>query len=203
MSRAYGGRTADARAAERRERLMSAGMRMWADGGWAAVTVRGVCAGAGLTERYFYESFADREALLLAILDDSTEETIAAVLRAVEQAPPVPLEQLRAAIGAFVYRVRDDPRHAKLALTEPVGSPALQERRRAAAARFVDLITAQVGRRLGDDDGVRRRLNLAAQFCVGGLTELLVRWLSGDLDADAEEIVDRSSRIFEAVLTLR
>ncbi|WP_278258124.1 TetR family transcriptional regulator [Nocardioides convexus] len=54
--RRYGGKTAEQRRAERREALLAAAVDIWQESGWAAVTMRGVCARAGLTDRYFYES---------------------------------------------------------------------------------------------------------------------------------------------------
>ncbi|NMK70807.1 TetR/AcrR family transcriptional regulator, partial [Staphylococcus capitis] len=40
----WGGRTAAQRRAERRERLVGAAQEIWIEQGWAAVTMRGVCA---------------------------------------------------------------------------------------------------------------------------------------------------------------
>ncbi|WP_214368162.1 TetR/AcrR family transcriptional regulator [Pseudonocardia sp. H11422] len=195
--RTYGGRDAAARTAERRASLMDAGLRMWSDGGWAAVTVRGVCAAAGLTERYFYQSFTDREALLLAIFDASLDDTLAAVLAAMETAPGTPAGQLRAAIGAFVGRISDDPRHA-VGLVEPIGSPALRRHRRAASTGFAELVAARAGALTPDAD--QDRLRAAARFCVGGLTELIICWLDGDRPSGPDEIVEHGVRLFQAAL---
>ncbi|HET6290833.1 MAG TPA: TetR family transcriptional regulator, partial [Amycolatopsis sp.] len=63
-SRRYSGKTADERRAERRLALLGAALDIWQEQGWAAVTMRGVCARANLTDRYFYESFANRDVLL-------------------------------------------------------------------------------------------------------------------------------------------
>ena len=41
--------------------------------GAAAATMRATCREAALTERYFYESFANRDELLVAVLDDGPE----------------------------------------------------------------------------------------------------------------------------------
>ena len=60
--RRYGGLTAEERRAERRARLVRAATEIWVAEGWAAVSMRAVCARAGLTDRYFYEEFGNREA---------------------------------------------------------------------------------------------------------------------------------------------
>lgn len=65
--RPYGGRTQADRAAERRRRFIDAGIQVFGQYGYRAATVRGLCAQAGLTDRYFYESFDSVLALLEAV----------------------------------------------------------------------------------------------------------------------------------------
>jgi AcrR family transcriptional regulator len=64
--RLYGGLSADKRRADRRARLIEAAVRVYGKVGYRNATVKAVCAAAELTERYFYESFANSEALLVA-----------------------------------------------------------------------------------------------------------------------------------------
>ena len=64
--RLYGGLSAEERRAERRARLIEAGVKVYGEVGYRNATVKAVCAAAELTERYFYESFANSEALLVA-----------------------------------------------------------------------------------------------------------------------------------------
>src|SRR5579872_7202432 len=59
----------DARQAARRQRLLDAAFELLGTEGLTATTVRGVCARAGLHTRYFYESFADVDALVVALFD--------------------------------------------------------------------------------------------------------------------------------------
>src|SRR5262249_28213268 len=49
------------RHAVRRDELITAGVELLGGESGPALTVRAVCRQAGLTERYFYESFTDRE----------------------------------------------------------------------------------------------------------------------------------------------
>ena len=101
-ARPYGGVSADDRRADRRARLIEAGLEVLGDRGWAGTTVRGVCAEAGLSERYFYESFGDRDRLLAAIFDSVAADAAKAVLTAVEAAPHDAAAKARAGIDAFV-----------------------------------------------------------------------------------------------------
>ncbi|MPY81303.1 MAG: TetR family transcriptional regulator [Actinophytocola sp.] len=64
---AWGGLSAVDRRAQRRAQLLAAGLEVFGTVGYAGTSVRQICRVAGLTERYFYESFGAREGLLLAI----------------------------------------------------------------------------------------------------------------------------------------
>jgi len=76
-ARAYGGRSQEIRVAERRERLMHAATRVYAQVGAESASVAAICAEAGLTARYFYESFPSRDALFLAVFREVTGRLIA------------------------------------------------------------------------------------------------------------------------------
>ena len=80
--RPYGGRDHDARVSERRERFIRAGVRVIGAAGYRAATVRALCAEAGLSNRYFYESFDSTEALLMAVYRQLMGECQAAILNA-------------------------------------------------------------------------------------------------------------------------
>jgi AcrR family transcriptional regulator len=188
-SRSYKGMPADERQAERRVRLLAAGRELWGDNGWAAVTMRGVCARASLNDRYFYENFADVEALLLAVYDEAVRDLVARTERAVAGAPADPVGQLRAVVAAFVHALADDPRGARIGLVDPAGSAALEQRRRGTYHLFADLtITATRPFLKPDIDAARLRMD--ALFALGGLGELVLTWLTGGLEASADDVVD-------------
>src|SRR6516225_11124270 len=65
-ARPYAGLAMEERVAARRARFIEAGIELFGTQGFRGATVRGVCAAAGLTDRYFYESFESLEALLVA-----------------------------------------------------------------------------------------------------------------------------------------
>src|SRR5262245_62037730 len=67
--RQYGGHSAEERRLARRERLIEAAIRVYGKVGYRTATVKAVCEAAELTERYFYESFASSEALLIAAFE--------------------------------------------------------------------------------------------------------------------------------------
>lgn len=184
----YGGVSATARREERRRRLMAAGLEVIGTRGWSAATVRAVCGEANLSSRFFYESFASVDELAVQLLDDVFEQTTTAVAAAVESAPRDPHFRNRVAIETFVHALTDDQRVARLAFVESLGNEALAARRLAMVNSAVDAVLGQVGdhRPAGVSATYRR---VVATVLIGGLAELLIGWMHGEVDADRDRIV--------------
>ena len=197
-ARTYGGLSGEQRTADRRERLLEAGLELLGRDGWKAATVRGVCAEAGLTERYFYESFANRDALLEAIFDRVSSEAAEAVLAAVEAAPHDARAKSRAAIGSFVELLTADPRRARAMLIESVSNPVLEPRREQAIRTFAGLLADQARRFYSAGKDSQLDAELTALALVGGLSELLVAWVDGRLEVGEDRLVDHCVELFVA-----
>src|SRR3954449_7388105 len=84
--RTYGGVSADERVAARREKLLDAGLELFGTRGFATTGVKDICREARLTDRYFYESFANSEALFLAVFDRLTDDLFGDVASAAGEA---------------------------------------------------------------------------------------------------------------------
>jgi AcrR family transcriptional regulator len=153
---------------------------------------------AGLTERYFYESFDDREALLVAVFDSVAERAATVVLEATAAAPHDARLRSRAAIGAFVGLVTGDPRLGRILLLEALGAEPLERRRREALRVFAQLIAAQAAAFYGDAAPEPVDAELTALALVGALAELLIVWLGGGLDVPLERLVDHCASLFVA-----
>jgi len=202
-SRRYAGASADERRARRRAALVEAGLDLLGTEGVSAMTVRAVCARAGLTERYFYESFAERDALILAVFDEVAAGGTAAIVSAVESAPADPHGTAVAAFGAFVEYLTEDRRRGRVLLLEAHGSEPLQ-RRRLEALRGFALLTVEHGRpRLGPSAPNETDALLTATVLVGGLAELLISWLNGDLDVPRERLVHHCAALLVAGAAVR
>jgi AcrR family transcriptional regulator len=196
--RPYRGETAEHRRSARRERLLAAGLDVLGEEGYAGTTVRGVCARARLTPRYFYESFDDLDGLLVAVFDRIVAEATAAVLAAVEAAPPDAHGMARAAIETFVRDLTDDPRRARIAFVEALGSEALMRRRFEAMRRFSRLVAAQGGDFYGAPGDGDPLADMTATVLVGGMAELLLTWLDGSLRMSRDELVADFTELFVA-----
>src|SRR6201990_1978358 len=84
--RRYGGRSAQERTEDRRERLVEAAISVLAAQGERA-TMTAICQEAGLTERYFYESFPNRDSALVAALERVSEEISGNAVRVLQETP--------------------------------------------------------------------------------------------------------------------
>jgi AcrR family transcriptional regulator len=197
-TRVWGGTTLDARRDARRRTLLEVGFELLGGQGSAAVTVRSVCRHAKLTDRYFYESFADREALLVAVYDEVAarfRDTLAeAVARHAGQRPDV---VVRAAVAAFVELVTDDTRLGRVLLLSPMTDAALSARAVGLMPMFAELLRAQLAvhaERAGAGAG-ELPLRMTATALIGALSNLFVRWLDGTLGATREQLTDYCVRL--------
>jgi AcrR family transcriptional regulator len=193
--RPYRGVSAEDRRAERRARLIDAALDVLGARGIANMTMTAVCTGAGLTERYFYESFRDRQDLLVAVFDACVHELDEAILAARASAGPALVDRMRASTGALVETLTDDPRKARL-YAESVGERALSSRR-AAAVRAYAALLADAMRELGGLHEERHRvpLELATLVLVGGIAEAILSWLDGTLVMSRAALIEECARL--------
>ncbi|MFC4003592.1 TetR/AcrR family transcriptional regulator [Prauserella oleivorans] len=196
--RTYGGVTGSDRQAERRAQLLEAGLELLgAVDGEHNLSVRGVCRQAGLAARYFYESFADRDAFAVAVYDHVVEDIAATTLEAVQAAPENARAKVRAGLTRLVRTIADDPRRGRLLFSPALNGTVLAARRVESTRMFVTLLGLQAREFYGM--GRSTRLEIASEMLVGGLAQTLTSWLNGTLPATEEEIVEYCAEHFLAV----
>jgi len=164
------------RAALRRDKLVAAGVQLLGDQGGPALTVRAVCRVAGLTEHYFYESFADRDEFVRAVYDDVCTRAMSALMSA---ATP------REAVERFVGLMVDDPVRGRVLLLAPAVEPVLARSGAEWMPSFIDLLQRKLTR-IGDPV----RQHMVAISLIGGLTALFTAYLDGRLAATREQFID-------------
>ena len=173
--RVYGGRTAEGRDAERRERLMVAGLEAFGTTGFQGTTIEQLCTAAGVSTRSFYDVFASREALLIALHDDINARALDAIVGALDAVESDDLHaRAVAAFTAYLDVITTDPRWVRITLRETVGaSPATYAARRDALGRFATFLHDELDR-LADAGSIPARDHtLTAVAVVGGLTALV------------------------------
>ena len=199
QGRRYSGRDAAERTHARRTALLAAALELFATQGYPATSVKQICRQARLTERYFYESFRDRHACLVALYGELADQMRTASTAAIEQAADRDLDEVaRCGLSAFIHYLTADPRRARVVLLEVVGvSAELEDRRHAVLSEFADLTTAvwlSRAERTKPTDPQR----LAAVGLVGAVNHMLVDWLHRGQPEAPAELVDTCSALFLA-----
>jgi AcrR family transcriptional regulator len=196
-ARTYRGITPSQRQAERRARLLEAGLELFGTVGYARTSIRAVSAAASLNSRYFYESFSSREDLLYHVYQQIVLDIFTKVGEAVARENTIEA-QARAGLTAGWTAVTEDRRKARIVAIEVVGVSEGLERLRRETRHALAQLTADRALSLARD--VRLRLDpvITARFLMGGIVELLADWINGDLDAPTDEVVDHFTALFTA-----
>jgi AcrR family transcriptional regulator len=189
-SEVWRGTTAAERSASRRDQLIEAALDIL--GSDETVTVRGVCARAALNARYFYESFEDVDALVVAVWDQVLAETTELGLLAIAAAENTAEAKTRAALDTSIRYVAGDPRRARVVLEASATHRAIAERRTAAISATAELMAAQAAAfyAIPPDDKLLRG---TAIMLTGGLVELVHAWHDGRLAITLDELVDQAT----------
>jgi len=201
--RLYAGLSAPQRRADRRARLLKAGLELFGTAGYHKTTIPHLCTTAGVTARHFYDEFASREALLRTVFDDISEamhERVVAVLR--EPFADV-RDRIRASNLTYFRYLTDDPRLARIYVLETLGvSAGLERHRRAKREALVKTLTraAQVLEQRGVPAPVDSRLFSAA--LAGGAHDLLLEWVLAERRPAVEKMVDTITTIWVRTLGL-
>lgn len=188
-ARVWGGTTLADRRAGRREKLLEAGLDLLGSEQVAAISVRAVCRHSHLTERYFYESFPDRDALVLAVYDavaDEAERVLAEATRGIDD----PVRVARTAVEAMVGLMLDDPRKGRVLLFAPVTEPQLTGR----GMRTVPSVIARVREHLSPGVSEADRAMIATGL-IGALMGLFHAFLAGTLGVTRQEFVEHCVRL--------
>jgi AcrR family transcriptional regulator len=164
------------RQTRRRDDLIAAGVQLLGDADGPAVTVRAVCRQAGLTERYFYESFTDRDDFIRAIYDDVC--TRAMSLLATASTP-------RDAVEQFVAMVVDDPVRGRVLLLAPTVEQVLVRSGADWMPSFIELLQRKLT--AITDPAIQK---MTATGLIGGLTALFTAYIDGRLTASREQFID-------------
>jgi AcrR family transcriptional regulator len=160
----------------RRDELIAAGVDVLGGDDGSTVTVRAVCRTAGLTERYFYESFTDRDEFVRAVYDHVCSTAMSALTSSTTP---------RDAVERFVALVVDDPVRGRVLLIAPEREPVLTKSGAEWMPSFIELLQHKLTRIT--DPAVQA---MVATGLVGALTALFTAYLNGRLTTTREQFID-------------
>jgi AcrR family transcriptional regulator len=169
----------ESRHALRRDNLIAAGVQLLGSERGPALTVRAVCRKAALTERYFYESFSDRDEFVRAVYDDVCARAVSALTSSASA---------RDAVERFVALMVDDPTRGRVLLVAPTVEPVLTRSGANWMPSFIELLQRKVTRITEITEPAMQAM--VATGLLGSLTALFIAYLNGRLAATREQFID-------------
>lgn len=195
-TKVWRGQTFDDRALDRRQSLLRAGFELLGDDGVSGVTMRAVCRRAELSPRYFYESFANTDELVVAVYDACNSE-LGAAIAAVGSRDDL-TDTVAAALGVAIGFFDEDQRRVRILLREPLTSALLTDRRAAVLPDFLTTLASALSP--AASKAGRTELALAGSALSGALVSLVLDWTDGRLPVTEKQLADYATRLVVATM---
>lgn len=189
VHRPFRGVSAERRRAERRDKLVEAAIELIATQGLAGTKIKDVTDRAGVSPRYFYESFPDLETLLLTMVDDLIGKVIAAIPPALAAAPDTAQGKAEAAITGFIRTVEANRLLFTAGFIEAPRNEAVRVRMHAASDALIRIAAEQAIESYQIPIVGRRQMEFAARMVVNGSVATIGSWVQGEFDASPEELI--------------
>lgn len=198
IRRRYRGASPAERQAARCRKLIEAGLALFGTAGYANSPVKSICGEAGLTERYFYESFANREELFAALYEHVVQEIGVLMVNALEAVPEDADLRARALLEAYFGKIEADRAFARVLLLEVLGvSEYVHQTYLDAMARFTGLVERHVRPAFVDEARMQRESIVAAGL-VGAIVHVAMRWVISDYATPRDQVIEGLMTIFTA-----
>ena len=190
--RVYRGVSEEMRRAERQQKLIDTAIEAFGTRGIRHVSLREICAAAGYTPRYFYESFADLDELMAAMVDVLLRRLVADLRAALLAGPREDPEQLaRRMVRAYLEFLRKDARVTRILMIEIYGIGLDMDR---LANRFMLTLGPEFAPllQLQKQWDLPRRASkgLVATGVLGAMVFIGTRWVSTGFGAPIEAVTD-------------
>ncbi|MDA2892906.1 TetR/AcrR family transcriptional regulator [Mycolicibacterium sp. BiH015] len=186
--------TARARqAAETRERIVAAAVRIFSDTTYDDVAVSDIAKAAGVAHGLLFHYFGSKRGIYLEAMRGAAEQLAAAF---VFQADLPPVEQMRRAMASHLRYLADNPGLAeRLVLGGRGADPAAWEVFEAARWRAVEATAELFG-----VDAARPAVRMAGRAAVSAMDEAAIFWLHNDQPYGIDEMVDWMVAMASAVM---
>lgn len=198
--RSYAGKDAATRRMERRDKLLAAGITLFGRQGFAATSVDAICSEAGLTKRYFYESFENSEELLIEAYRAATRDLMQSILSAAAPHREDSRALVRAGVQQVFTFVRDHPDEARLIMIEAMSARSQLGRVYGKSYQeFVNLLVAFTKPFLPDEGPGDAILAVLARAMTGAMIHLCQGWMATGYQQSMEELISGTECILGGI----
>jgi AcrR family transcriptional regulator len=171
--RRYSGQSFEDRQTERRQRLVKATAQVAARVGLEGTSVAAICAEAGLTARYFYESFPTREAIFVEAYRAVQDELLTRMTAASGGG-----DTTKRALTGFFTAIQSQPGMARVFLID------LDDH--GGAMRMASFEGAK---KLGKAFGLKASHPLMTAGIIGAIVDIAKRWIESDFAEPLDKVV--------------
>jgi len=196
--RRYRGSAVEERRAQRRQQLINAAIEVYGRNGYRHSGVKQVCDAAGLTQRYFYESFSHSDELLIACYEQAAEKLREENAAVAQAAGPSPAARSKAMLLAYFQSLKEHPLIARLLLIEIRGiSPAVDR----AIEKALQATSNDMARLLARPGQVAEGIDdLLLAGILGGVIHIALHWMATGYQAPVEEVAATAFKLGGALL---
>jgi AcrR family transcriptional regulator len=198
-NRQYGGVDADVRLNDRREKFISAGLEAFGTTGYVKSTIKEICRFAGLTERYFYESFQNKEDLLVAVYRRLIDETVKETSKIFSRPGISSIDAAKETLKMFFGYFQKDPRRARIQLFELLGVSSDMDREYHIAMQTLISTIENFSVTIFDIDRDWLKSSVLSTSIAGAIMNVAKEWAFEGFKMPVDDIV---SQIMDGVMIL-
>tara|TARA_Y100000782_G_scaffold115436_1_gene158397 strand:- start:1200 stop:1799 length:600 start_codon:yes stop_codon:yes gene_type:complete len=181
------------RKAWRRKQLLEAAIQTYGQKGFDQTTVKDVCLSAGLTERYFYESFTNRDELLMAAFEQVSDALFQQITE-IESNGASKEQLINAMLKTYFKGHLDFPQGAKLFACE-----MQSHRNKEGVETIYQEFLNRYGVLMAKILKLEKRNKVLEYGILGGVLEITRFWINEDFKTDIDEIVPTAAKLFEVL----
>lgn len=180
--------------------MINAGLEAFGTMGYAKTNIKTICCLAGLTQRYFYESFDQKEELLSAVHRELTDELERAAIALYEDPKCLPLEALSRTLKMFFQHLQQDPRRARIQLFEVRGvSPKVDRENLAAMHTLAGVVKLFLSRVFPGIHQEALDSSIVSAGLAGSLMQISTEWVLNGFSPPLDDIIAQCLDLFIAV----
>lgn len=129
-------------ASERRERILTGAMQVFAERGYQEAPMAEIARAAGISPAVIYDHFSSKASLQIELLERQTAELLGFVAAALAAAKASPEAQIRAGVDAFFRFVEEHPYAWRMIFRDPPSDPEVAAAYRRLSSEATDGIAA-------------------------------------------------------------